>query len=227
MDEFATNVYDRTKYSKQLHHSHVVGEKVRETHDRCWGNRTLLFPSLESQIEDKDGEREEEDDICKGEDSVHAYIKGWLRALRAIEREVSGGWVVDWHFQAADACRAVTQTWKENKIYRMKQNDTWIGQKHNPYRTILILVAYRLFYNYIWWLLKHFTFSSPTKVTFIEFHLYLCCFSYKCLIKCLKTSTLPDLPSPVSVLLCEGLQSGYSISASVCSCASMLCFMYM
>lgn len=42
----------------------------------------LLFPSLESQTEDKDREREEEDDVGTGECSKHVACNGRVKAGR-------------------------------------------------------------------------------------------------------------------------------------------------
>ncbi len=53
----------------QLHGDLVVGEAVWVTH-YCCGGGALLLPSLETQVEDEDAEREQEEDVCDVERDV-------------------------------------------------------------------------------------------------------------------------------------------------------------
>ena len=56
--------------TKKLHGDQVVGEAVWVTRHRCCGGGALLPPSLETQVEDEDAEREEEEDACDAEREV-------------------------------------------------------------------------------------------------------------------------------------------------------------
>lgn len=55
--------------TKKLHSDHVVGEGVWVTW--CYGGGVLLPPSYGTQVEDKDADREEDEDTCDEECSVH------------------------------------------------------------------------------------------------------------------------------------------------------------
>ncbi|KAI3376069.1 hypothetical protein L3Q82_016608 [Scortum barcoo] len=59
---------DYPKDTDHLYGDQVVGEDVRVTRRGCCrGGEALSAPSLENKVEDKDGEREEEEDVCHEE----------------------------------------------------------------------------------------------------------------------------------------------------------------